>query len=91
MKRVSPASASRAKQWAEFAWGPAIATRDACFPGHRLREGLIAGRRNCGPAASPGAKVREALDERYYAFLTSVLEKSSSLNSSGNPERFAKA
>jgi hypothetical protein len=52
---------------------------------------LIAGRRNCGPAASPGAKVREALDERYYAFLTSVLEKSSSLNSSGNPERFAKA
>jgi hypothetical protein len=31
------------------------------------------------------------LDERYYAFLISVLEKSSPLNSSGNPERFAKA
>jgi len=32
-----------------------------------------------------------APDKRYYAFLTSVLEKSSPLNSSGNPERFAKA
>jgi len=46
----------------------------------RILEGLVARPESEG-----------ALDERCYAFLTSVLEKSSPLNSSGNPERFAKA
>jgi hypothetical protein len=41
------------------------------------------------PLSSVKASATSRVDS--YAFLTSVLEKSSPLNSSGNPERFAKA
>ena len=57
----------------------------------RILEGLVARPAESRTAAVDQPESEGALDERCYAFLTSVLEKSSPLNSSGNPERFAKA